>query len=182
MRRVSLVSPPLVLFLSGCVTATVTGPTTPITQVIPPELTNEYPTVVVEGVEPSQTVGSLFAFVVLPVGSIVVRDPAALIADSVTRAIIVAGNPVTGERLLVRVTNLQLTAYDLLVTRRIVCSIEGTIHVSYASELAEIQPLSVTTSLSRFQSLAFSRQMSDVGRECLDQFGREVMRKIDARG
>lgn len=167
--------------LSGCVTATVTGPATLAREVIPPELAHEYPAVVVEGGDSSQQVGHLFAFLALPVGTIVVNEPKRLIEDSITRAIIAAGDTLRVGQLRIRGTQLYITAYDLVVTRHIRCSVASTIEVSNLAGASGIQTVPVATSLSRFRSLAFSPQISEVARECLRQFGAEVLRKIDAR-
>lgn len=171
----------LIMLLNGCVTATISEPATPVRDAIPPELSAEYPTVVVEGQDTPQQVGSLFALLALPVGSIVVTKPRELIEDSVMRTIITTTKRRHIDGLRITDTNFQMTAYDLLVTRRIVCSITGTIEAFYTAGDPTIQTIPIEISLSRYRSLAFSPQITEVARECVREFANEAIRTITAR-
>lgn len=149
--------------------------------IIPEAITHEYPTVTLDGVSAPHRAGSLFAFLTIPVGSIVIPNPKLLLKDSVIRALITAGAPPAIHDLTVDISDLSITAYDLLVTRRIACSVASTIRLSSDDAVFEVTDVSVTTSFAHYRSLAFSAQISEVARECMRQFGRDVVERVKAR-
>jgi hypothetical protein len=170
----------LSVILSGCVTATISPPQTLVRDTIPIALTSDYPTVTVHHVSGKHRAGTLYAFLVLPVGSIVFLDPKIGLEDSVTRAIVKAP-PLGLDSIEISVKSVEMTAYDLIFTRRIRCSIEGAVKVIRTSAKSPRQSFMVSESMTRYRKLAFSAQIAQVGRECFEAFGTSVVSSVARR-
>lgn len=164
--------------LSGCVTAHLSPPTVLVRDAIPSLIAGEFPSVTVHKVPPQKSSGSLFALLIVPVGSVVVSNPEIGIGDAITRAIVKnpPDHPINGVELAIN--SLDLSAYDLLITRRIVCSIDASIRIISAARKPIPHPLPVNISISRYRALAFTPQLERVGRECFEEFGKAIVRSI----
>ena len=167
--------------LSGCVTATVSPPKTLVRDSIPKVLASDYPTVAVHHVSGKHRAGTLYALLAIPVGSIVFLDPEIRLEDSVTRAIVKAPPLSSVQSIEISVNTVEMKAYDLLFTRQIRCSIEGAVRVTTTSTKSPSSSFMVTESLTRYRTLAFSHQISQIGRECFEEFGTKVVSSVVKR-
>ena len=171
----------LSLILSGCVTATIHPPQNLVRDTIPITLASDYPTVTVDHVSGKHRAGTLYALLLLPVGSIVFLDPKIGLEDSVTRAIVKASPLGPVQSIEISVNSIEMTAYDLIFTRQIRCSIEGAVQVKTRSAKSTGRPFMVSESVTRYRTLAFSPQIAQVGRECFEAFGTTVVDLVARR-
>jgi hypothetical protein len=170
----------LSIIMSGCVTATISPPQTLVRDTIPIVLASDYPTVTVHDVSGKHRAGTLYALLVLPVGSIVFLDPKIGLEDSVTRAIVKAP-PLGVHSIEISLKSVEMTAYDLIFTRKIRCSIEGAVKVKTTSAKSPSRTIMISESVTRYRTLAFSPQIAQVGRECFEAFGTTVVSSVARR-
>jgi hypothetical protein len=79
----------------------------------------------------------------------------------------------TSSRSAPRITfkTISLNAYDLLITRRVVCQAETLVSLNNQEDTLQIE-------LSSYHNLPFERELSTHLRICLKELAREVIKKI----
>ena len=162
-------------------TATVYPPRTLVRDVVPRVLASDYPTVAVHHVSGEHRAGTLYALLAIPVGSIVFIDPKIGLEDSVTRAIVKAPALSPVRSIEISVNMVEMKAYDLIFTRQIRCSIEASVRATTTTAKSPPSSYMVAAYLTRYRTLAFSAQISQVGRECFEEFGTAVVSAIGRR-
>jgi hypothetical protein len=171
----------LLFTLAGCISARIPLLREPIKNQIPPEVAHDLPPIAVRGVSPNQRVGTLFALLAIPVGSVVISHPEELLHDAITRAILTNRQAVSLPPLIIMIRSLTVSAFDLLLTRRISCTLSAVVYPASHQPQEPSPPLQVTTELAQFRSLAFSPQVAAVSNECFATFGEEISARIIAR-
>ncbi len=171
----------LLLTLAGCISAQIPLLREPIKNQIPLEVANDLPPIAVRGISPNQRVGTLFALLVIPVGSVVISHPEETLHDAITRGILMHHQAASLPPLTIMIQNLSISAFDLLLSRRISCRLSAVVYPDSYRSQEPSRPLLVTTELSRFRALAFSPQVAAVSNECFAAFGEEISARIIAR-
>ena len=129
------------------------------------------------------TVGTLFAGILIPVGSITVHSPSLHLESSLRHQLLQKGTQLISTNKTevpeIAMNTFSLTVWDLLITRRISCHLEVT--VTNAKDNSLILPQSFSIEHSGYATYAFEKELSFYLRECFDMLAKQVVTRIHTK-
>jgi hypothetical protein len=171
---IRLILTTILLGTLGCTTVIVRAPALSFRSTIPHEVLAALPTISVSGLGEELRAGTLFALLIVPVGSVLVEQPQQLIEDAVGRAFLTNPHRHEVSAVSIVIKNLSISVPDLLVTRRIVCSISGSARFPIGGQ-GDYLSVPITATHAEFRPLAFRPQVTDITAECFRKFARSVV-------
>ncbi|NLF24886.1 MAG: hypothetical protein GX589_04415 [Deltaproteobacteria bacterium] len=178
-RSLALSILPILLALNGCLRTVLTNrsPTAPASAKL--AALNTRPMFLkITNTLPSSTSGHQYLFLVLPFGAVEVKDPALRIWDAAFTKLSLrgyrpiapgtGGSAITAPTLEIKLTGLQTSAYDLLVSRRIVCRVDIASSL-ISSAGVTLRGWEASGRSTAFKGLAFAPELEWVLGQALDQ-------------
>jgi hypothetical protein len=128
-------------------------------------------------------VGTLFAGILIPVGTISVHSPSLHLESSLRHQLLQKGIQLISTKKTevpeIAMNTFSLTVWDLLITRRISCHLE--VSITNGKDNSLIPPKSFSIEHSAYETYAFEKELSFYLRECFDLLAKHVVGRIHTK-